>query len=390
MRKKQLIAAILLSFISYSALSDDLSKGHPSTSHYSKTIPFELINNAIFITLTIEGENYRFMLDTGSPTLLSPKVISNLKLERTNNSFHYTDANGRLGNIDTFYLPDLNIGPVTYTGYTASAFDGLDKQPFSCYKADGVLGYNILKDSVVLIDFVENEVTISDSIPPYIGNLGYVPVGFLFNGHGAPILNAWHDFGNIEVLLDTGSNTGLNLQAPELQAAIDELGYEGHQIKGGITQYAAAGAKNRGNSKLYYLNNLRFGRLKMSNTPTVIGPDNTASLMGIELLKQYNVIIDFKSSIAWFKSNGPSSASEVIPRFGIYLNESSGSLVVDAVLEGSEADTAGVLPGDEIIEVNGEKVDLSNQKEYCKLVKSSKSSHFSYLVKLKNNTTVSF
>ncbi|MGF1869920.1 aspartyl protease family protein [Photobacterium indicum] len=361
---------LVMTFLPLHAFADDLLLGHPDATQYSVTLPFELINNGIFVDIPIDKQHYRFLLDTGAPTLVSPKFVQQKKLVASNNKIEYTDANGVSGKIPMYHMPDIKLDNVTFSGYVTPIFEGLDYPPFSCYNASGLIGYNTLRESVLNLDFVNSELTISDSAPKNLEKKGYYPAGFYFNGHDGPLLTLWHEFGNMDIILDTGSNGGVSLNSPSLSQTLIEEDYKGKTIKGSSTNFTISGSKARKAGGMYDLRNLSIGKLNVDNFPVTVKEDEVRSLIGIQFLKQYNVVIDFKSSVAWFKPNGVDAAASNYPVFGVYPTPQDNTTVVEAVLEESKADLAGVAVGDQIVKMNGSDTTNLNLSEQCDLFMS--------------------
>ncbi len=95
------------------------------------------------------------------------------------------------------------------------------------------------------------------------------------------------------------------------------------------------------------------------------------------------LLIDFKSAIAWFKPNGIETASSVTPAFGIYPAAKDDKIIVDAVLEGSKADLSGVSPGESIIKINGKDTTKLTLSEQCALFIDD--THTSYTIESKSD-----
>ncbi|NOI26382.1 aspartyl protease family protein [Vibrio mediterranei] len=378
-----IILAVCL--VSTNVKADDLYLGHPSPSHYSVTMPFRLTNDSIYVDVHVKDNLHHFLLDTGAATLISPSFINKYKLNVTTNNFEFTDSNGSQGKVPIYYLPDIAIGKTIFSGYTASAFNGLDEKPFSCLNVSGIIGYNMLRDSVVTFDFINRKIKISDTPPKGLEDEGYFPIGFYFDGYNGPILHLWHNFGSLDVVLDTGSNGGITLNYPGLDSVLNDLGYKGQEIKGGVTYFAAAGGKeNENKSEIYKLTNFSLGRLNVKEFPVTVSNRAVESLVGVKFLKQYDIVLDFKASIAWLKPNGIITESLIRPSFGIYPTIKENKFVVDAILTGSKADLVGVLPNDHIIEADKRNTNQLTDSDFCRLF--LKSEYRSYTIEGEKST----
>ncbi|WP_072055733.1 retroviral-like aspartic protease family protein [Aliivibrio fischeri] len=369
---KRLCALQIIMVTSFNGFAEGFDSGKVIEDNYSVSLPFELINNAMFITLPIEGIDYKFLLDTAAPNIINSKLIQNHRLEKNKYTANIADANGMNQEVQMYNLPDIKIGDATFNGFTASFVENLDEFPFSCFDAAGIIGYNTFKYSVVTFDFIKKTVTFSDSAPNDLSKDGYIPVGFFFGFRDGPLINLHHEFGNMPIILDTAFDGGLLIEDEYIQYHLDEMGYIGKKVKGGLVNYSVNGLYHNDTIKFYELDNLEFGRLKVERYPVKTSLSNNNSLMGIDFLKQYHLIVDYKSGVAWFKPNGINTVSNVVPKFGVYTKVENEQIIVDGILEGSLADLSGVKSGQKITKVNEIKLTAPLSDKYrCNMFDSN-------------------
>ena len=75
--KLKLILTLLIVFVSqfFVAQNVDFDKGTILQKKYYEVIQYESVYDKIIIPVTINGKNYRFLLDTGAPNLISNEVM---------------------------------------------------------------------------------------------------------------------------------------------------------------------------------------------------------------------------------------------------------------------------------------------------------------------------
>ncbi|MGR5297118.1 hypothetical protein ACPV5U_05950 [Vibrio mediterranei] len=382
-----------VAIMSIMLLASSVSMGYGPQEEYKKethstTMKFELVNNTIILNSRIGNEQYRFVLDTGAPTLVSQYLVEANNLKRTGSMLNFTDTNGDKGQLDDYYLPSIIFGDIFFKNHVVSLWPMLGKKPLSCYSLSGILGFSMLKNSVLSLDFINNRMTISDSTPVDLKRNGYSPVGFYFNGSNAPIISLSQKFGNIDVFLDTGYNGGIALYHPELHTAMNDIGLNGVEINGGITYFSAKGGNKNTDQKIYNLNNFDMGLLHIEKYPVIIGSSGADSIVGVKFLKQFDIVIDFKSAVAWFRPNGLDSSSEVIPKLGVYMVPKGNGLIVDGVVDGSDADLSGISPGDVISEVDEKIMKGLTKDNYCKILTSDEDKRSSYKIINRNGKQI--
>lgn len=144
MRKGIVLFLILVSNISVAQFS--LNQGSADRKDYFISLPYENIAGKIIIPVTINAHSYRFLLDTGSPVVLSqalyellkPSVIKRISL---------TDQSGKRDSSSVVLLEKIMLGDVTFTNTPSVVSDNV--YIFGCLKIDGIVGSNLLRNSIV-------------------------------------------------------------------------------------------------------------------------------------------------------------------------------------------------------------------------------------------------
>jgi len=145
MKEKILFLLLLISSNIYSQ-SIDLNIGKANTKNYYEEISFELVNDKVIIPVTIEGERYRFILDTGAPNIIS-KEIYDLVKPKLIKSIPVTDASGKREYLNVVSLESLKLGNVSFEQTAALVYEQNANPLFKCFRVDGFIGSNMLRNS---------------------------------------------------------------------------------------------------------------------------------------------------------------------------------------------------------------------------------------------------
>ena len=113
--KKLICYFLLISFLSACSTfhrmksNKILASAELKSSSFYEVVPFEYISSLPVFEVTIQGENYRFIFDTGGYTVFSDKLTSRLSGIRKSSYIDVKDGNGTVSRIDTYELNQLEI-----------------------------------------------------------------------------------------------------------------------------------------------------------------------------------------------------------------------------------------------------------------------------------------
>lgn len=142
------------------AQSVSLNQGGTTQKDYFAEIPYENYNNKLIIPVVIENKTYRFLLDTGAPCVITTELCKVLQPKFLAN-INTTDANGKSDSLKMVSIKELKLGNITFQDTPAMVFD--NKLIFDCFKIDGFIGSNILRNSILQFSSVKQSIIITDS-----------------------------------------------------------------------------------------------------------------------------------------------------------------------------------------------------------------------------------
>lgn len=192
---------------------------------------------------------------------------------------------------------------------------GLDFVSFNFIDADGLIGWNVFENNPIEIDYDQKIMTIHDS-PSTISKDYTKHKMEIFNG--SPFIEATLIIGDKRVsdwfLFDSGFNGSLHLS--NHLVVKNELNGKMKKI-GKATVTGSGGGKK--SLDVLLLPKIQIGNYEITNIQTnanVAQPDDIThdDILGNELLKGFNVVLDFKNKNIYLKPNSVSRFTTLSPK----------------------------------------------------------------------------
>ncbi|MFL6657517.1 MAG: hypothetical protein ACJ8GW_05560 [Massilia sp.] len=313
----------------------------------SATMPIELHNNHVFMTVAVNGVSLRFMLDTGGVNLITPEAAQRAglnidgALEVRGPGKHSVGAG--FARVECLLVADsvlferqlLRVIPVP-------GFDEVEGTSF-----DGTLGHEVFQRLAVRIDYAQGTLTMCQS--GALEERGeHLPLTFYAH---LPAVDGVLDGVPGQFWLDTGNRNALTLWTPFVQAHRLEQRYDCSDTTvigwgvGGCTHGTVARAGQ-----------LRLGAVPIDAPLLTIpqhgdGPTatrNVAGNIGGDLLRRFVLTIDYAQRAVWFAPNYAHGSAFLFDRAGMWINQVEDEFVVMTVLAGGPAEQAGLQVNDRI------------------------------------------
>ncbi|WP_214073739.1 retropepsin-like aspartic protease [Mucilaginibacter sp. dw_454] len=154
------LITLLLFLLPVSAISQNFSynQGGTSQKNYYQEIPYLNINGKIFVDVEIAGGKHRFLLDTGAPTAISNELAAQIGAKVINQSTIH-DTFHRTNPVTTVQANGIKLGDITFDQIPAIT---VMSDLYTCFGADGVIGSNLLRNSIVSIDSKRHMIILTD------------------------------------------------------------------------------------------------------------------------------------------------------------------------------------------------------------------------------------
>lgn len=320
------------------------------------TVPFRLINNHIYASVSVNGSKpLNFIFDTGGHDILTPATAKRLGVKpqgsQTSSGAGDSTAQSGLARVDS-----IKVGAATLTSQPVSvlqfsnASEGVDEQ--------GMIGYEFFARFVTRIDYGKHQLTLIDKKHFDPKDAG-MPVRFRFFGQFPEVLGSYDGipgrFG-----IDTGSRGTLSLTRPfAAQNRLQE------REKNGIEALTGWGVGGPSRGFVFRGKDLLLDSVKISAPLTEFSTDKGGA-GGVEafpnnigggVLKRFVVTLDYDHQLIYLKPiEGKVADLDTFDRSGLWVNQSEQGFQIIDVAKGTPADTAGLHAGDVITAVDGKPV----------------------------------
>jgi hypothetical protein len=334
------------------------------------TLPFNFIRNMIVVPVTINNKGpYNFILDTGVGLMLitDPALVDSLNIK--NKRLITVSGLGDGSDFEAYVVPSLRVEMPGITGKSISAAilksDDLGLSNYAGMPIHGLLGYEFFNSFAVHLNFVDSTLTVGlpkdirifkrgDKIPlsiedrkPYIMAQVRISNGkpkkddklILDLGAGHP-LSLENLIGENKGLPEKfiASNLGISLTGPikGFLSRVQEIEIGKYKLKSVIASFP-----DYDTSKTKLISIKRDGS------------------MGIDILKKFNMIIDYQNSVLYLKPDIYFHQPFEHDMSGIeYYADGPGlkHIIINSVDRGSAAADAGLQKGDEIVSINFKSV----------------------------------
>ncbi len=154
---------LLIFFISFPNFGQKVkfNKGKVAQKNYYAAVTYDELKSKLIIPVEIEGNSYRFLFDTGAPNLISHSLQGVIQTKALK-SIQVKDANDKRRSLDVVVIPMLEIGGVSFKNSPAIVNDARSNFLFECLNIDGIIGSNLVRNSIVQIDSRKNQIIITD------------------------------------------------------------------------------------------------------------------------------------------------------------------------------------------------------------------------------------
>lgn len=278
------------------------------------TASFILMDNRIFVDAYLNGQGpFKFIFDTGGANSISPAVAKRLGLALTP-AGTASGAGEGAQEMSRSKLTTFRVGAVELTDQEVMVIDNSAIQHAFRFPAlDGIFGYELLKEYLVLIDFEESRLFFY-SKPEDFPAKGFQPIAFQLE-FDKPMIQAKINGLEANTLLDTGDRSALTVTKSFRRQQRIEQAFAGMpEVTSGFGIGGPIPARLARLESLVFGQNISLVEV-MTRAPTTVGGFNAIpgldASVGNEILKQFHVAFDYKSEKVFFKPNKRFGATTV-------------------------------------------------------------------------------
>jgi len=360
----------------------NFSKGKASKQKYYSEISFEFVKGKIIIPVTIEGNTYKFLLDTGAPNL----ITSNLKQiieHKEGNSMTIKDANSNRSSMEVVNIPSLTLGNIKFNNQTALVYSSDDNLIFNCFKVDGFIGSNLLRNSIIKFQLKEKKIIITNDIRKVKPKKRFKSDLKIVGAQKSPYIQIeikGDRNANENLLFDTGMDGFYDLCLSHYKFFVEQNALSTHSEGKGSIGMSLFGNAKANNQYRLKIPEIHFTNAIFKNVVTETSDDNNSKI-GAKLLEYGNVIIDFKHKDFYFE---PFETEVDLDKklLGFSPTIIDNKVVVGIVWDNALEDILKF--GDEIISVNGL---YFSEKDICELLtnKSPFEKDDNFVIQIRNS-----
>lgn len=312
--------------------------------NYFIVLPYQVVGEHLVVQATVRGKERKFIFDTGAPTVVQQTWYSHNDTRK----IKIQDANDVSDSTGFAIVDSIQVGSVVFENIPAAVLKG-DDIISKCFKIDGFIGSNLLRNSIVQFDTNRKVILITDNKDSLKLSKKYA-TKMLLDNQSSPLITVKISETETEIILfDSGSSDFHN------QSHLYIKNYKNRQIfSDSLNGFGSEGGGLWGFEKekkqqKFKIPSLKIGNTEITNTWTTV-TDDWRSRIGLKLLDYGKVTIDYRHRKFYFEPK-----SSLQPHEGkswpISPTVKDGKLYVGLVW-GSYADK--VKLGDEIIEIDGQ------------------------------------
>lgn len=384
MRNWIIVVILFFCCIQLNAQNLKLDAGKIAQKEFLEEIPFELEFGKIILPVRINGQTYRFLLDTGAPNIISKKIADVINPD-FKKDINVVDANNQRQNMELVPIPELQLGSLRYVNGVAIVVD-LDNHPIlKCFRLDGFIGSNFFKNVVLQVDYAAKKIRISPTIKSFAPNSKGQPMK-LIGPQLAPYITITYP-NEIKIitdqaLLDTGMDGFYDLSS----RAYKLFNAESDSVINTIASSTGVGAlglfEKLGPTPHWMV---EIPKVKLSETlfthAQVITTDDENSRIGLKAFEYGKVTLDFNKK-KWYYEAGSSADLTTKPKqlSPTFIDE---KLVVGIVWE--ESLQSKLQFGNKIVKINHQSIESLSVCELLKM-KEILNENSSYVLEIINNS----
>jgi len=320
----------------------------------STAVPFELLNNHIYLEVKLNGKGpFRMLCDTGGANIITPTLARELNL-KSEGAFEGRGVGEKSEDVGVVKMQSLTVGDATLANQVFAVFSMETFSEVEGVHINGLIGYEVFRRFVAKVDYEHHVITLTlPSAFTYKGQGTVVP--FQFNAH-IPQVDGALDGIEGKFDIDTGSRASLTVMGPfaEKHELAAHYGAKLEAVTGWGVGGAARGLVTR--AKV-----LRLGKVEVHSPVTELSLQKkgafinpyVAGNVGAGVLKRFNITFDYAHQQLIFEPNANYDKPDVFDRSGMWLNVSGSTFEVMDVIAGGPAAAAGLKVGDKILAIDG-------------------------------------
>jgi predicted aspartyl protease len=379
MKLKLILSLLFVNSLIFGQIN--FNQGKINDKEYYEVIPYETEIGKIILPVTINNKTYRFLLDTGAPNLFSTELLKEINVAE-GASINVNDANNQDQKMKFAVVPQLKIGNLVFENQAGLIYNFEEHNLLSCYKIDGFIGSNLLRNSIIKMNGANKTIIITNKIKSL--KIDKKPIKMkLYGNQKSPFVELKFVGKNNEkasdmVLVDTGMDGLYDMSKRAYTIFENSKIFEALYTAKGIGDSGLFGAGDSSEQKLLEIENANLNQQIINNIMVSTTLDDN-SRIGLDFLKYGDITLDFLNKKFYFESPKTIDVKEKTPKF--FTSVQNDKVVIGIVWD--EKLKLLMNTGDEVI--SADQIDITNISlcDFLRLKKEWKNKE-SYILKLKN------
>ncbi len=348
-----------------------ITGGEVAQTIFKEQIPFELRSGIIVVEVYIKGVAYKFILDTGAPTVISKQLAETLDLSYVTKN-KVSDSQGNAQNLGFIEIDEFTIGNIQFNNIGSAVADLNKSVEIGCLNVDGIIGANVFRKAIWEFNFKNQTVALSNSASKLLEDDSVKGIKFTQDLVGTPHFTIQLNKSLIikEVALDIGSTGGFSLPNEKTKGLISN----DFNIKV-ATAIGSSSAGFYGHGEKDTLLNVLIDTIKLDNFDIkniiVDFTNESSATLGLEFLKNFNVVIDWKNEIFYLTPQRPYT-NNTLDSFGFKFAfaKAENAFVIIQLYENSEAKSQGLQLGDVLLSIDEVNFKDAREDDWCEYLNS--------------------
>lgn len=337
-------------FIVFIAVSLKSIGQEPSRNNDSGNLPLELIKEKIIIPIDINGNTYRFLVDTGGILEISEKLQKKFNFKQTE-STTIVGINKKEIEIKTVNVPEIKLGNWTFKHKKAIVSDLHSKYPYSCFDLDGMIGRDFFGNTILQFDSASKIFRLTENSNDIKLNKEY-RTKLKISKRGLPMIKLKINGKNEHIEFDSGSGDFFSPKTSDVHKKMKKslqnevLSFYG-EFSFGITMDNI----NLTNRYIQKIEQFKIANTTFYNFYSQFSKVS-APRIGAGILNYGKVTIDFKNDWFYYEPYSEIQSFEPFKTFGFDIKIENGMYIVKYVLKDSEAEKQGLKPKIKILMID--------------------------------------
>lgn len=354
------ISLSLFTVSCHSATKKLFSEGKILQTDFDINIPFSFEQNLPFVIIKINDKSYKFLLDTGAPTVISEELFADLKLKpRFENILR--DSQGNSQKEKFVSIPEMQLYDLTFLHIGAVVTDLKKTQEIRCLEIDGILGANQMAKAIWEIDYKNQIIRISDNFENFdLRNLAYTLNFTPKKVQKTPLIKSKINHTECYLTYDTGANNFLELPLEYVKDSI------GNYDKASFFGISSAGIYGNSEPSPSYL--VKIPEFYLDTTvwrDQYITFNSTVSTIGNRFLKNYNTILNWKTRKIYLKAIHDVESTPILDSWGFLPRIMDNNFVVVEILL---SDSSEIQLEDIIISIDETDLSIIQNEDICDFI----------------------